>query len=419
MTPETDIRRRRVMEAMANGLQIPQPRRPMDERLPSGLPAMQVAIPEAQRQTLGLSQPTESTPKINIPNVDPSMAPPPNEGRTVPTQVPQVRIGYNTQGLSGLDKIAERRKALEEADPESKVTDTGEILPPEKTGRLKGAGILALLGAGGSDPNHPLRGLGQAIGGGIAGAINPRSAAKAQRQFEIRQSDDDYARGLKIKEGEAQVGAIDALRRQRETEPEIQQRKFEQEREIQNQKLEIERQKAAGLITKEQAEIKQRELDRQSRENIAAANRSSREKIASMGGARGQETEASREKREREANAAQAEYDQLVADEKNAGENKNKAYDYLTQLKNNPNVPKEDIAQATKAAEDADKLYQSYAGKKVEAQRKIRENTSTPQAQQYSGRTMSSANLERYAKDKGLSVEDARKQVEGMGVKIQ
>lgn len=37
----------------------------------------------------------------------------------------------------------------------------------------------------------------------------------------------------------------------------------------------------------------------------------------------------------------------------------------------------------------------------------------------YAGRTMSRANLARYAKDKGLSVEEARKQVEAQGVRVQ
>lgn len=55
---------------------------------------------------------------------------------------------------------------------------------------------------------------------------------------------------------------------------------------------------------------------------------------------------------------------------------------------------------------------------RAKAARGGRRNTGAP-VQPYAGRTMSRANLERYAKDKGMSIEEAQKEVETMGVKIQ
>jgi hypothetical protein len=221
--------------------------------------------------------------------------------------------------------------------------------------------------------------LGQVIGGGLGGAISPRSSAKSARKFELGQLDNDIARGLKLEGMQADVASSEALRRQRELEPGIKAAELEQEREIANAKLEIERQKATGEITQKEADRQQRELDRQSREKIAADRVMSAERIAGM---RGNGSDV----RTAKAQAAQQEYDQLVADEATAGENKNKAYTYLEQIKQHAvDAPtggldpqyKADLAQATKAAEDADKFYQSFGEKKRDAQRRIRENQVT------------------------------------------
>jgi hypothetical protein len=267
--------------------------------------------------------------------------------------------------------------------------------------------------------------LGQVLGGGLGGVISPRSSAKSARKFELGQLDNDIARGLKLEGMQADVASSEALRRQRELEPSIKAAELEQEREIANAKLEIERQKATGEITQKEADRQQRELDRKSREKIAADRVTSAERIAGMRG-NGSDVRAAK------AQAAQQEYDQLVADEATAGENKNKAYAYLEQIKQHAvDAPtggldpqyKADLAQATKAAEDADKFYQSFGEKKRDAQRRIRENQVTTSVstttQPYAGRTMSAANLARYAKDKGISEDEARRQVEGTGVRVQ
>lgn len=69
--------------------------------------------------------------------------------------------------------------------------------------------------------------------------------------------------------------------------------------------------------------------------------------------------------------AAQDEFDQLTADEAAAGDEKNRAYSYLEQLKKDPNVTEDDIREATRAAEAANTFYRSFGPKKSAAKAKI------------------------------------------------
>jgi len=371
-------------------------------------PPMQMANPALQRTGLGV--PNRDVVSL-LKQSQSQTPPPPNAGPYVlpSTPLPGGRIGTDTTGMNPIDRQQTLVDMMRNAPAGQKVRQRGDFieeLPPEQSpSRVKNALVGLLLGTAQG-------GLAGGIGGAALGAIKPEAVQQMLKDKHLarEQGELDEQIGTESKKAKLQDLILS---------PQIAMAKAQRESEYNDARIKIQQDAEAGRISRAKAEELQKDLDRRSREKIAADRIASREKIATMGGSRGQETEAAREKRERDASAAQAEYDQLISDEKNAGENKNKAYDYLAQLKNNPDVPKEDIAQATKAAEEADRLYQSYAGKKVEAQRKIRENTSTPQAQQYSGRTMSSANLERYARDKGLSLEDARKQVEGMGVRVQ
>jgi hypothetical protein len=417
---EDDIRRRRraFQESLSRGLQRPLAQSPTSSFMPgesAGVPTgiklgNMSKLPDLRN--LGLSLPQPATPNIDLGNIQP---PTPNEPATPVT--PSPRIGYSTAGLTGTDALIQRRKALEEADPESQVTATGEILPPHKTGRLRGLGQGALLGLGQGDPDRPLYSLGQAIGGAVTGAVSPRSAAKMQRRFDLGQLDTDLAKGLKLENAQADIASTDALRRQRELEPAIQAARIEQQREEANARLELEREKAAGTITQREYDRRQRELDRASREKIAADRITSSEKVAGM---RGDGTEA----RAAKAAAAQQEYDSLITEEEAARVEKERAYKALSDMRQSPSAAKEDIAQAEDAAKTADKNYQSFGEKKRDAQRRIRENqvaapSSSQPAQPYAGRTMSRANLERYAKDKGLSIEAAQREVEAQGVRVQ
>lgn len=408
MTPEVEIKRKKILAAMSGALQ----------------PVSTTSVDPNMSTTVN-AHPPQPAP-ANISTL------PPDAGLKLPEPASgPVRVGYSTAGMTGLEKVMERRKALENSDPEQSIKerpDFIEQLPPRMKGvnahsRLRDFGEAALAGLAMADPDNPNQILGSAIGGGVTGAVNPRGGAQLVRRFEKGVADNDIARGLKLEEEKAQLGGIEALRRQRELEPQIQAAKVQNDIDIENAKLEIERQKAAGLITKQQADDAYRELTRKETERH---NRES-ERIQELGvGQRGQETPANLGERQRKAQAAQTELDQLTADEATAGEQKNAAYEALKQFRaNHPTMTSDDAAVASQMEQEAQRLntlYQGYATKKSEAKRRVDENsgpTTTTGASTYSGRTMSSANLEKYAKDKGLSVEEARKQVKAQGVRVQ
>ena len=389
MLPEEELRRRAQQQAPARIFN--RPRQPWDERTPTGQ-----SVPDLLNQT---QYPTpriavSSQPAAGIVGSLPqptaglsSAAPPPPTPSVPSTQQPSGILGPSVANRDSLDRNLALREILAQADPESDVRIRGDQIdegPPgmagvNRKGRLRRGFGAALAALGNADPDRPLYSLGQGLGGLATGLISPRSGAKIERRFEINQLDDDIARGLKLKQEEAQLGGVEALRRQRELEPVLQAEKLEQEREIQNAKLEIERQKAAGLITKQEADRQQKELDRQSRERIAEGNRASRERIAATSPS-GIETRAAK------AAAAQEEYEQLTRDEAEAGKQKNAAYAALEQArKDTPNSYTVD--QMEKEAERLNAIYQSYAEKKRDAQRRMREN----QVSSQSGATLQGA----------------------------
>lgn len=371
--------------------------------------------------------PVGSAPKpvvsLPAPNLSTPEAPPPIASETGLQGVPRPRIGYSTAGLTGTDALRERRKSLEEADPESNVTQTGEIEPPMARkgfkGKLKSIGEGLLIGLASGDPDNPNNILGSAIGGGGLGAASNRGEAKLKRRFDLNALDNDIARGLKLEQEGEQLSGMKALTRQRELEPEIKAREFD----IANERLEIERQKNAGLITEHEAARRDKALDRQSREKTNAATNEARIKAAEItAGQRGQETPAAADKRSREASAAQSEYDQLVADEQNAGNEKNKAYEYAKQVKANPQATKEDVAEAVRAAEDADKIYKSFGAKKTEAMRRVKENTSTSTpkftgTQNLKGKKWSRSRFA--AANQGVDIEAATQAAKDAGADVQ
>jgi hypothetical protein len=252
-----------------------------------------------------------------------------------------------------------------------------------------------------------------------------------KRQRDIEQTRGQLARDLKLGQEEGQMSSEEALQRQRELEPVFQQQRLEQEQGIQNARLEIERQKAAGEITRREADRQQKELDRQSREKIAAANVASREKVAGLRGTGGgltpyqqQEIGDREAKREAARQAASDEYDQLVRDEVTAGKEKDRLYGVLKTIKENPAYPKEDLQQAQNDADEADKIYKSFAGKKRDALTRVRENQrATPAAapkQQtqggiYSGKRFSRAKVAERAKSLGMTPEQAEKTITAGG----
>jgi hypothetical protein len=415
-----------MLAALASAPVFQQPRQPMDERLPSGESVNDLLqrqrgnpITSMGGQGVALDSPAPRTfnfPQPTAPTVEPPAPPAPS----FPTPAEAAtRVGYSTAGLSGLDKIRQRREALESADPESKVTTTPDFVdigPPamkgvNQKGRFRSGLEASLSALAHVDPamldRHPLYALGQGVGGLVGGIASPRTGAKITRHFDILDAQTDEARGLKLAQGEEQLGDIQAQRRQRELEPALEAAKLDQQREIENAKLEIERQKAAGLITKEQADQRNRELDRASREKIAADRITSAEKIAGM---RGTSVDAKQAKRTAKINESSALY-------KKADNLESEATKMEQELGSGKRTdPFGDVAKTI--AEYRKEARQN----RIDGDKARAEGESIPEvqaAQPYSGRTMSQANLERYAKDKGLSLEDARKQVEAQGVTVQ
>lgn len=412
---------------------------------------------ERDYEALGLRLP--SPPPTN-PNISMAGVPPEPTLPTTPPASP--RIGYSTSGLTGVDRLTQRRRALEEADPESRVTDTGEIEPPQKTGRLKGFGQLAGLAAAQADPDRPMYALGQILGGGITGLASPRSAAKAQRQFDIRALDSDIARGLKLEQEQAQ---LDQMRGPKpgqmstrvvtegeypgiEAGTEIRTRIDSRTGEVidvmgRNQKpviADLAKRPSAGaphyesdaegyLITVQGGRAQRVLGDNGQPVKVKSKNADGEVVEVEVNGRTlrvtpGQALNYYGQIGEKESkfNAAKSEYDSLIVAEESARQEKDRAYKVLDEMRKSGSIPKEDIEQAQRAAADADAFYRSFGEKKKDAARRMQENqvsSSASQQQPYAGRTMSRANLERYAKDKGMSIEDAQREVEAQGVRVQ
>ena len=406
------------LDDLKRKLGVQQPRQAWDERIgasPDDMLRVAQSSADVQRGGVALNQ----TPQPYSQNINPTVRPQPQPAprflnnvraavsQPAPTAQPAAQPTLDQALMSGGPTQAER--------PQQQAQPQGMQRNPYRDQLAQDEAQLRAL----EDKKDKFwkRAVIAGINAGQAGFGYQPTQIQTSRGRDILKTQGRIARDLKIGAETSQMDSEDALRRQRELEPIFAQRRLDQAAAIQDAKLEVERQRIAGNISKQEADRQQKELDRQSREKIAADRVTSQEKIA---GLRNAPNSDKSQVRQAKAGAAQAEYDQLVKDEQTAGENKNKAYDYLSQLKANPNVAKEDIAQATKAAEEADKLYQSYAPKKVAAQRRARENqvAAPPQSQgTYSGKRFSRAKVAQRAQQLGMTPEQAEKQItDGGGI---
>ena len=161
---------------------------------------------------LGLSKPKPASdapvaPTLPQPREMPLEAPAPPPPSEAPTPYRGVSIGPSVKGLGDTERGLVLREALRSADPTSKVRIQGDqvdIAPPEKPGRSIGfsAALEALASA---DPDNPMQALGRGIGGLLTGAVSPRSGAKINRRFELDRLENDIQRGLKLDANQAQV----------------------------------------------------------------------------------------------------------------------------------------------------------------------------------------------------------------------
>jgi len=251
-----------------------------------------------------------------------------------------------------------------------------------------------------------------AIRAGQAATGQPISPMLTSRERDIGRLQGWIGQDANIAKTREDILSAQALRRNRELEPQVEQAR-----------LDLERQRVQGVIDDREYQRQKNVLDRQSREKIAAEANISREKAAGIrarGAGTGEDKVDIRQRgeRARKKAAAEAEYQQLLKDEATAGENKNAAYEYLAKLKADTTRPQSDIDEATKAAENANKEYQSYTARKTDAQTRIRENTdiepavsSNPPAPQ----GVSEASIRREARRRGKNEDEAVKKARGYG----
>ena len=350
----------------------------------AALQAPQASPPQPSPRIAISSQPaTGITGALNFPKpateAQPiSDLPLPNEPITAAPTSPVV--GPSIRGMGQLDRNIMLREAMSNADPESRVRVAGnqiDISAPAmkgvgRRGRFSTAGEAALNALGSGDPDRPLYSLGQGLGAAVTGLVSPRAGAKINRRFDLSRLDSDIARGVQLETAQSGLASAEALRRQRELGPLLDAQKIEADIEYRNAQLELERQKASGVINQREYERQRDQLNRESRERISSLDRSSRERVAGM-----RSISTGDEARAAKAAAAQAELDQLIADEQAAGEEKNRAYEYLEGVKRNAgNSPRslQDVREAQEAAQQADRVYKSFGEKKRDAQRRLREN---------------------------------------------
>lgn len=170
-----------------------------------------------------------------------------------------------------------------ELEDRNKPNEDNPYLKPERRnsklksmflGALQGGGeaARAALASGNRDPLAMA--LGGALGGGVGGAIHDswdEEQKNADRKAEIEHN---IAYKLKQEEAEADTG----YKRAR---PALEMRKLENDRDIADQRAQVQRDLEDGRMSRAEAELKMKQLDRKSREHEGQLNRESREKVAS------------------------------------------------------------------------------------------------------------------------------------------
>lgn len=415
-----------------------QPRQPWDERTATGqsvpdLLRRQSSVPAVQQAALGVPNGdiVELLKRQPQPAVTGMPEPPPTDGRAIPTQMPQVRVGTDTRGLDPLQRQQAKVDLLRQAPVSSKIHDSGDFIeqgPPEQSpSRVKNALLGLLLGTAQG-------GLPGGIAGAGVGAIKPEAIQQLLRDRQVAKEEDRLGRQIGLESKgiglETDRAQLDLLRGQ----PELLRQKAEREAKYNNARLEIQRQAELGRITRAEAERRQRELDRKSREGIAAERIASSEKIAAS---RPNSAAANTAKREAKINESSALYKKAEAADAEAA----KLDGYIKNLRDGlASLTYEDVKNPSEShgpTEQQVKDYNAQIEDLQKQQRKLHDDAndlrvkgdaaraageSVPEsssAQPYAGRTMSRANLEKYAKAKGLTVEEAQKDVESKGVRVQ
>ena len=189
-------------------------------------PNLSNATVDAEGQPVGA---TYGTPGVAVPpprRTEPVGQPEIPGAGPVPLTAPHVFMGERTIGMSPADAAAAHVKALQEADPSSKVTRTAEgfeIAPPNKMSRLKAAGKMFLERMRAGAPF----GIGGMVGAGVEGAVEggiaPGHAQKQLRAGELARAQNDQYQAQQLEHGqltnEAEAQRNEAQRQSAVTEP--------------------------------------------------------------------------------------------------------------------------------------------------------------------------------------------------------
>lgn len=128
-----------------------------------------------------------------------------------------VHMGVETKGLSKLGKLIERRRALQDADVSSKVTDTDwgtEVGPPEQSpSRMRQVLMGALQGAIIGGQHGAWSALGAAGTGAAAGGASPRLMQALSRKQETDRTTGDIETELGIQSAQSGIAQQQAQTR--------------------------------------------------------------------------------------------------------------------------------------------------------------------------------------------------------------
>jgi hypothetical protein len=194
---------------------------------------------------------------------------PPPQAQPVPALPPPVMIGQTYQGMSPTERAGARLRALQEAAPESKVTDTGsayEIGPPQKMGRLRAMaeGARNMLPYGGKAGVGGMAGA--SVVGAVQGLISPGSVQRMSREGEIAGAREHLGQTLQLET----AGLENETRRLGNLRTAGQIARAGEDRDLQlDQEVRLEHQQGLSHIAEMQK--RQSTLDPQSREYAAAS----------------------------------------------------------------------------------------------------------------------------------------------------
>lgn len=383
------------MYPQQNILNQTQPRRAWDEKLPDGRtvaemirekltsPVTAVQPPangQQVRYTVPDSGPSTSTgepsPKTLLP-ATPTESASTYDPSSTATRPPIVGGSLETDPLK---RNAARIQTMM-AHPTREVSATGSAGTSHPMGRKKAALLAALYGLSQGDRNTTLAER-LAAGGTAAliGAVKPRLIQEGQRRMEVEDAQGQLAQQTKLLTGQEQLDHLraetESLRQGRKQYVERNDGVYEISKEYPNGR------RVADIPAEAKAKpaSARHYFERDDGVYYADDEHPDGVKLSGVPGKPASAVDTRMDvERGAKREAAQAEYDQLVSDEQKAGEEKNRAYTYLGELKANPSVAKEDVAEATKAAEEANKIYQSFSEKKRDAQRRVRENSGSLQ----------------------------------------